>query len=542
MAQVVPGAEQTRTISRLDRTANDVSSSDSMVNPTMQSAVNLFSLIRQNPECLGVLWNCGPKANKEICKKIILQNIFPEHGGESLEVQFALLLRALFQAEVAGSSDLNRLLREDSLACVLSAAYGRRKRGESFARGILESIFADSLRDPSIRLGSTSESYDPALLDATFKSAVAAICSRIDDFPVGFAFASYAIVNALKMHPRNEVGVSLSATSAVGSILFLRYIVPFVVQYGQGRQPAAQTFFGDLGNVLQKACNGSKFGPNHKHEFLNPTIGELSVNIGEALSQLSSKTHSAPAQQFTGFSEPSCEFDAAELQVFVSLLSSAVESSKVPPSTISDFAFVQALFQLQHQLAKHSAEHSPSQAPSVPSSSAKEAAVSAPVKKPSNDSPHIMDGSSFTSRFTFWWCNHLFKLGYSKTLSPDDLWPAPSRTLCSSSLLQFETAWNSQSTDLSKVQKPGMRVFKAAWKCFGHLFLTSIFLQTVWVATALSLPSYFLRQLISFANNPDEPLQNGILYAVFMFVAQLTSVTCLHNQVLRAMRRVLSYV
>jgi hypothetical protein len=65
------------------------------------------------------------------------------------------------------------------------------------------------------------------------------------------------------------------------------------------------------------------------------------------------------------------------------------------------------------------------------------------------------------------------------------------------------------------------------------MFLTSIILQMVWLALALALPSYFLRQMISFANNPDEPLQNGILYAVFMFVAQLTSVTCLHNQVLR---------
>jgi hypothetical protein len=98
-------------------------------------------------------------------------------------------------------------------------------------------------------------------------------------------------------------------------------------------------------------------------------------------------------------------------------------------------------------------------------------------------------------------------------------------------LLLFESAWKSQSADPSKAQKPGMRVFKAAWQCFGHMFMTSIFLQIIWLATALSLPSYFLRQMISFANNPDEPLQNGILYAVFMFVAQLTSVTCLHNQV-----------
>jgi hypothetical protein len=214
------------------------------------------------------------------------------------------------------------------------------------------------------------------------------------------------------------------------------------------------------------------------------------------------------------------------------LLYSSRETTPLLPSTVSDFSLIQALFQLQRGLAVHAATISPSQAPSLPSSSA-------PVQIASDKSSHIMDDSSFISRFTFWWCNQLFQLGYSKPLSSEDLWPAPSRTLCSSTLLLFESAWKSQSTDSSKVQKPGMRVFKAAWRCFGHMFVTSIFLQIIWLATALSLPSYFLRQLISFANNPDEPLQNGILYAVFMFVAQLTSVTCLHNQVLCVIRCIL---
>jgi hypothetical protein len=528
-----PSSQQPGPFSRRARSVNE-NALPTSVQSTLHSAASLFSQLRHNPHFMNVLWDSRPKRNKEICKKIILQNIFPEDADEcgQLDGQFAQLLHSLFQAEVAGCTDLNRVLREDSLACVLAAAYGRRQRAQSFARELLEPIFAESLRDSTIRIGSTSESYALELLDATFKKSIVAICSRIDEFPVGFVFSSSAIVNALKSHPQN-IGASLSATSAVGAIVFLRYLVPFVVQYGQGRQPAAERFFCDLGNVLQKSCSRSTFAPNHKNESLNASLQEVSINLEEAFARLSSSPLPAPAHEVYPTSESPREFDAEELYLFVSSLSS-MKSIAPLPSSVLDSALLQTLDQLQRDLSQFAAAKTPPPAQSLPAIVPKQHSGAAPIPNSTIQQPHIMSDSTLISRVTFWWCNTLFKIGYSKPLTQDDLWPAPSRTLCSSSVNLFENAWKIQSSDSAKVQRPGMRVFKTAWKCFGHMFLTSIILQIVWLATALALPSYFLRQMISFANDPNEPVRNGILYAVFMFVAQLTSVTCLHNQVLHS--------
>lgn len=392
------------------------------------------------------------------------------------------------------------------------------------------------MRDPSIRIGTTSEAYDPQLLHASTLRVIDAICSHIDEFPIGFAHASSAIAAALHMHPMINVGNPPSATSAVGAVVFLRYIVPFTVQYGQARQQAATNFFCDLGSVLQKSCSGGKFGPGHKNESLNSTIKESWPRLEQAFARLSSIDRSVPAQHVAVAAAPTCEYNASELSVFVSFVAS-FKTSSPPPCTLPELALLQTLHELQSHLSQLPAAQQPSLTPLAAQNvdpavcCPKEGPAAAPVLNASLCSTHIMDDSSLLSRFTFWWCNRLFKLGYSKLLTADDLWPAPSRTLCSSSVQLFESAWK-LSNGSAKVQKPGMRLFKTAWKCFGHMFLTSVVLQFIWLSLALSLPSFFLRQMISFANNPEEPLRNGILYAVFMFIAQLTSVMCLHNQVI----------
>jgi hypothetical protein len=117
MAEGVPQSES------FLRRARTASSSTPSIDSWVVSAVNLFSKLRQCPQSMRVLWDCAPKANKEICKTIILQYVFPEEDDEDFDGQFAQLLGHMFQAEVTGTSDLSRLLREDSLACVLSAAY-----------------------------------------------------------------------------------------------------------------------------------------------------------------------------------------------------------------------------------------------------------------------------------------------------------------------------------------------------------------------------------------------------------------------------------
>jgi hypothetical protein len=482
--------------------------------------MHLFSQIREHPQFLSVLWDCSPKHTREICKKIILQHIFPEGGADFLEVQFAQLLHALFDAEVSGSLDLDKLLREDSLACVLSSAYGRRPRALSFARELLDPIFADPLRDLAARVDSASESYDPAALDATLRKTVREISSRIQEFPVGFVFASSAIVGALKAHLQHQPGSSLTATSAVSSVLMLRYIVPFIVQYGHGYPPAAQAFFRDLGVAVQKACSGSKFSPNHKLELLNAALAELSPVLEDALARLASSDLPVATQQNFHVEESPCAIDASELNLFVS--SMCCRTTAPLPSAVSEPSVLLALKQMQMELAHHPTSSPPGQEPRP-----EQPSNAIPALGAQEQPRHVMDDAPFISRATFWWCNTLFKLGYSTPLTADDLWPAPPRTLCSSSVKLFENAWKLQC----KEEKRGMRVLKAAWNCFGRLFVTSIILQIVWLSTALSLPSYFLRQMISFANDPDEPLLHGILYSVFMFIAQLTSVACLHNQV-----------
>ena len=535
-AVLAPSFQQPGSLSRPNASIDG--SSSSLSESTLRSASNLFAQIRQNPQSLTVLWDCGSKANVEICKKIVLQHIFPEDSGHGNARQFARLLYMLFEAEVAGSTDLKYLLRENSLACVLAAAYGRGKLAESFARELLDPIFVETLREPSIRIGSTSESYDAALLDATLKKAVVALCSRMHELPIGFACASSAIVSALRSHPLNEVGKSLSATSAVGAIVFLRYLVPFVIQYGQGRQPVAQRFFIDLGSTMQKVSNSSTFASNHKHASMNTTIEQLAAMLAEAFTRLSLLAPPAPTQAILADDEElPCGIDAADLKSFVSLLSSLRTSTQLP-SSVPDLTVSQALYQLQTDLTHHAAASMPPRVAVPPSAPASEQVPGAVRRQVPERDRHIMDDSSFMSRATFWWCNDLFKKGFDSPLTADDLWPAPPRTLCSSSVKLFEKAWKLESSsDSAKAQRPGMRLFKAAFKCFGHLFLTSIILKIVWMGCALALPAYFLRQIISFANNPEEPLQNGILYAVFMFVAQLTSVTCLHNQVMCDVRR-----
>ena len=151
-------------------------------------------------------------------------------------------------------------------------------------------IFDLALQHPSLQTPSLD--YDTNVLVSTvsriinaMKSSCGAGDSRQNQpsMPDAVASSSRAIAAALKAHPLHRPPQTLSVESAVASIVFLRFIVPYIVSLGMGRPPTQLKFFMDLGTVLQKLCGGSSFSSGHKLEYLNGEIVSLYAEVHEML-------------------------------------------------------------------------------------------------------------------------------------------------------------------------------------------------------------------------------------------------------------------
>lgn len=115
--------------------------------------------------------------------------------------------------------------------------------------------------------------------------------------PEAVMSSSRAIACALKAHPLYDPPHTLSVESAVASVVFLRYIIPYIVSLGVGRPPPQLRFFTDVGTVLQKLCGGSSFSSGHRLQYLNGEIAPLFAEIRELLHGL------AECDEFVGTRE-----------------------------------------------------------------------------------------------------------------------------------------------------------------------------------------------------------------------------------------------
>jgi hypothetical protein len=85
------------------------------------------------------------------------------------------------------------------------------------------------------------------------------------------------------------------AACSVGSIVFLRFIVPHIAMYDQlnsnslpsSEHESVKSFFLDAASSLMKMSNGASFPLSHKLSNLNETVHDLSVNVHSAFFRMS---------------------------------------------------------------------------------------------------------------------------------------------------------------------------------------------------------------------------------------------------------------
>ena len=261
----------------------------------LQLISKLAHCLRAHPHHLAPLYNASPRSTAHSCCNFILTTLFPDDGSPTTDRQMSAALAALIHAEASACTDTSLLLREDSLAALLVSSYCLRKQPQDFLSRLLHPIFcgvraADTATSSSsghqrhIHYGSAAVSegtWSVGVIEACLRGMITEICARMHELPLGVKCSSAALVNAVSTLPQHQ-HQPLSHAAAIGSILFLRYIVPFTVQYGM-QHPSAQRFFIDIGAALQKISNGTEFPAAHKLSSLNAALRELSATLHVSL-------------------------------------------------------------------------------------------------------------------------------------------------------------------------------------------------------------------------------------------------------------------
>jgi len=260
-------------------------------------ASNVFINLRLKPDCLSSLWSVEDKTSVNLCKKVILETVFPDDGSIDTDLQLGRLMGMFVLHEVEHCKDVDTLLRDNSLAALLSSSYCNRKSAQAFLEEFLNPILKDVVLDPKIH---SEGSERTVLLQQSLHRIVSIICSKVHFLPIGLAFVAENIFAGLKAHAFDEGDAQdvreLSAACAVGSIVFLRFIVPHVTMYARNHanalpssdQTAMQRFLLELGSSLQKMSNGTSFPASHNLVMLNETVNDLTVSVQSAFLRISS--------------------------------------------------------------------------------------------------------------------------------------------------------------------------------------------------------------------------------------------------------------
>jgi fucose permease len=264
------------------------------LHPLSLYSSRLFIALIQNPAVVGCLGRLEARGDVDVCKRVIVEIIFPPSQShlQTRPRPFSVCLSSLFATEISACTDLKRLLRENSLACIVGSSYCKSSVPRDFLAATLKPIFDLALQHPSLQ--GPSQGNVTGLFVSVLRRVIEEIRGSINSstdssrvtIPDTIIASSLAIAAALKAHPLHNPPQTPSVESAVASFVFLRFIVPFVVSFGVGRPQPQQKFFVDLGTVLQKLCSHSSFGPGHNLEFLNGEMGSLFAGVQEILREL----------------------------------------------------------------------------------------------------------------------------------------------------------------------------------------------------------------------------------------------------------------
>lgn len=231
---------------------------------------------RDQPSSLSALHDVSPLANVDVCHRVIVNIIFPDDCSSYTDRRFSKCIASMVSSEASSCKDMATLLREDSLALKLMGAYCRRQDSQSIIGRILDPVFEAIVHDLSAA-DAASPAQQMRELHSALNKIIPKLCSCMHDLPLGVQESAAALVQSLlnRQHHQNQ---PLTLASAVGSLVFLRCIVPYTVDYGI-KHAQVQRFFIDISSVLQKISNGAEFPPAHRLFEMNAAIKILSPTL-----------------------------------------------------------------------------------------------------------------------------------------------------------------------------------------------------------------------------------------------------------------------
>lgn len=318
--------------------------------------------LRLQPSSLSVLHDVSPAVNVDLCHRILINIVFPDDSTTITDKCFSECIASLVSAETCSCSDMTTLLREDSLALKLMGAYCRRQHSQSKIGQILDPIFEAIVCDLSV--ADAANSSQMRELHTALNKIIPEVCSHMHDLPLGVRQSAAALVQSLltRQHYRNQ---PLTLASAVGSLVFLRCVVPYTVEYGL-KHANVQKFFVDVSSALQKISNGAEFPPSHRLFELNTVVKTLSptlhtsfmssfsTNSAYSVEFLPSCSSSSDAQ-FVLKNSINCIKSAGDMRCFVHLLAASASARAASGCTLAA-ELDTSITQLDSELwrAKHS--------------------------------------------------------------------------------------------------------------------------------------------------------------------------------------------
>lgn len=138
----------------------------------------------------------------------------------------------------------------------------------------------------------------------------------------------------------------------------------------------------------------------------------------------------------------------------------------------------------------------------------------------------ILDANIF-SRLTFGWITPLMRVGKRQCLTENDLWRLPRADQADSLSEQLATRWQAQL----KTSKPSLII--AVARAYGLPYLVAAIFKLTQDILQFAQPQ-LLRRLLTFVDSystgaTPEPISNGYLIAITMFVFSLVQTVLLHQ-------------